>query len=83
MSLTNNPGSDKGELIRSLTKALGEPCNENDDGKGYHYVVDAGDNNEDNDDKKSQSSNLTQVESSSERKTSEKVSLLSGYYIKI
>ena len=83
MHITNNPDSDERELNRSFTNALGEPFNENDEGKGHHYVVDAGDDNKDHDDKKPQSSNLTQVESSNERKTSEKDSLLSGYYIKI
>ena len=42
--MTNNPSSDKRELIRSLTKALYEPSNDNDDGEGRNnYVFD--DNN--------------------------------------
>ena len=73
MSLTNNPGLDKRELIRSFTKALCEPPNDNDL-EGQDNVDD---DDDDDDDKKSQLSNLAEDESHCERKISEEINLSS------
>ena len=84
MSLTNNPGSDKTELIQSFTKALCKPANENNDWEGQH---DDADDVDDNDDDGGGGSpllaNLAEDESANERKRSENVSLLGVGDLKI
>ena len=73
MSMMNNPGSDKKVLIRTFTKALGEPSSDNDDGEGDNDD----DDDDDDDDDNSQSSNVAEDESRYERKIMEDKSLLS------
>ena len=77
MSLTNNSCLDKKELIRTFTKALCEPFNDNDDSECDNYVLfDGDDENKDVDDNNSHSFGSAEDGSSKQRKTSEEVSLL-------
>ena len=77
MSLTNNPGSDKRELLQTFTKTFAEPTNKSEDrGCQYDVIYDGDDYHDDVDDNNSQPSKTAEYGSSNERRRSEKVTLL-------